>query len=215
MTSPVGGGTGQLIIPIEQIAWLADQALASVGATITKDAGGGNVAKYRDAVITATAITQPESKGNALAHNTNAKTGDDSYGLWQINMLGAMGPRRRILFGITSNDKLLDPMTNAQAMAKLFLNKGRSFSDWSTFKNGAYKAHIGAATAAYNNMRPFAQVQGQVDVIVGGELAKAASAIFGPVFDFIKQIGLRIAGFVGGGLLLIVAIVLYVRSQQK
>jgi Lysozyme like domain len=40
------------------------------------------------------AIEQAESRGNPKAHNTNARTGDNSYGLWQINMLGRMGPAR-------------------------------------------------------------------------------------------------------------------------
>lgn len=200
-----------LVVPIEQIAWLANQALVAANPIMLTQKD-----RLRDAVITATAITQPESGGNAYAHNQNASTGDDSYGLWQINMIGEMGPRRRILFGISSNDKLFDPMTNAQAMAKLYMNKGQSFRDWTgSYNNGKYKAYLSQATKAYDNMKPFAEGQGEVDVIVGGELAKAAATIFGPIFDFIKEIGLRIAGFVGGGLLLILAIILYVKSQSK
>ena len=37
------------------------------------------------------AIAMAESGSNAEAHNDNANTGDNSYGLWQINMLGSMG----------------------------------------------------------------------------------------------------------------------------
>ena len=46
------------------------------------------------------AIGLAESVGNPRAHNPNASTGDNSYGLMQINMLGAMGPERRAAFGI-------------------------------------------------------------------------------------------------------------------
>lgn len=204
----------KLVVPIEQIAWLANQGFNSVGGTAV--IGGGNVAKFADAVITATAIAMVESGGNALAHNTNAGTGDDSYGLWQINMIGNLKAGRLLLFGIISSDALLDPLTNAQAMAKLYMNKGRSFKDWTgSYNNGKYKQFLPQAKTAYANMKPFGQGQGKVDVVVGGELLKAANTIFGPIFDFIKQIGLRIAGFVGGGLLLIVAIVLYVKNANK
>lgn len=203
MTAP---GVTNLVIPINQVAWLAQQGFNSVG----------NMIWSKDQVIVATAIAMVESGGNALAHNKNAATGDDSYGVWQINMLGNLKAGRMVLFGITSPDALLDPLTNAQAMAKLYKNKGNSFKDWTgSYTNGKYKLHMADATKAYNNMEPFAQGQGKVDVIVGGELIKAANAIFTPIFEFLKAIGIRIAGFVGGGLLLIVAIVLYVRSQQK
>lgn len=208
MTQPTS-----LVIPIEQVAWLAYQGFKTNG---IGDAvlGHGNVAKARETVATAVAIAVVESGLNAKAHNGNASTGDDSYGLWQINMLGSLKAGRLALFGITSNEALYDPLTNAQAMAKLWRNKGGSFRDWSTYKDGKYKAHLADATKAVANMKPWATGQGEVDTIVGGEIGKAASAIFGPIFDFVKEIGLRIAGFVGGGLLLILAIILYVRSQS-
>jgi len=72
------------------------------------------------------AVAWMESKGVATAHNTNAATGDNSYGYWQINMLGAMGPERRALFGISSNDQLFDPQTNARAM-KILSKNGTDF----------------------------------------------------------------------------------------
>ena len=68
------------------------------------------------------AVGWMESKGDPNAHNTNALTGDNSYGIWQINMLGDMGPERRAQFGISNNDQLFDPQTNARAMAILSKN---------------------------------------------------------------------------------------------
>jgi hypothetical protein len=76
------------------------------------------------------AVGWVESKGVATAHNTNAATGDDSYGYWQINMLGAMGPERRKQFGISSNDQLFDPDTNARAMAILSKNGTDFATHW-------------------------------------------------------------------------------------
>jgi hypothetical protein len=73
------------------------------------------------------AVAWVESKGDANAHNTNAATGDNSYGYWQINMLGAMGPERRAQFGISRNDQLFDPQTNARAM-KILSKNGTDFA---------------------------------------------------------------------------------------
>lgn len=78
----------------------------------------------------AAAIAMVESGGDPNAHN--ATPPDDSYGLWQINMLGAMGPERRKLFGISDNSQLYNPETNAKAMA-IISQKGGNFSPWSTY----------------------------------------------------------------------------------
>ena len=55
-----------------------------------------------DLVPVMVAIANAESGRDRLALNPNAATGDESYGLTQINMLGPMGPERRKLFGIKS-----------------------------------------------------------------------------------------------------------------
>lgn len=78
-------------------------------------------------------IAMHESTGVPTKHNTNASTGDNSYGLWQINMLGKMGPERRKQFGISSNDELFDPVTNAQAALTVLRRSG--FSSWTTNKD--------------------------------------------------------------------------------
>ncbi len=97
------------------------------------------LAGFKDAA-TASAIAMAESGGNPRAHNGNAGTGDDSYGLWQINMLGSMGPSRRKSFGITSNEQLYNPMTNAKAAKKIY--DGQGWNAWSVYKSGAYKKYM-------------------------------------------------------------------------
>lgn len=92
------------------------------------------------------AIAMAESGGRASAHNGNASTGDNSYGLFQINMLGAMGPDRRKRYGLSSNDDLYDPLTNAK-VAYAMSNGGRNWGPWSTYNSGAYKAYYGGSTA--------------------------------------------------------------------
>jgi len=90
----------------------------------------------------AAAVALAESGGSSGNHNPNAFTGDNSYGLWQINMLGSLGPGRRSSFGIPNNEALYDPLTNAKAMAKISGN-GSSFSAWSTYLNNAYTQYLG------------------------------------------------------------------------
>lgn len=92
------------------------------------------------------AIAMAESSGNARAHNPNAGTGDNSYGLFQINMLGSMGPERRRQYGLSSNDSLFDPLTNAKVAFKMS-NGGRSWGPWSTYGSGAYQKFYGSSGA--------------------------------------------------------------------
>jgi len=97
------------------------------------------------AVIMA-AIAMAESSGRARAHNNNRSTGDDSYGLWQINMIDRLGPERRRQLGIGSNDALFDPATNARAARQVYLSQG--FGAWSVYKNGAYRQYLPEARRA-------------------------------------------------------------------
>lgn len=90
------------------------------------------------------AIAMAESSGNAGAYNGNAGTGDKSYGLFQINMLGAMGPERRKQYGLSSNDDLYDPYVNAKVAFKMS-NGGKNWGPWSTYNRGDYKKYLDGA----------------------------------------------------------------------
>lgn len=95
-------------------------------------------------IPTAVAIAKAESGANPRAHNGNASTGDNSYGLWQINMIGSMGPNRRKAFGITTNEQLFDPATNARAAHQVYKEQG--WDAWSVYKSGSYKSQMGGAS---------------------------------------------------------------------
>ena len=99
-----------------------------------------------DKIATMTAIAMAESSGDSAALNNNPNTGDLSYGLWQINMLGDMGPKRRKLFGIESNEELLDPLTNAKAAYKIYELQG--YAAWSVYKSGKYRDYMVSAKKA-------------------------------------------------------------------
>lgn len=90
------------------------------------------------AVDTAVAIAFAESGGNPNAHNTKGK--DDSYGLWQINMKGDLGPSRRKDFGLKADSDLLDPQTNARVAFGIYKRSG--FNPWTTYTSNDYKKHL-------------------------------------------------------------------------
>lgn len=96
---------------------------------------------FRDETLEiAFAVALGESGGKQSAHNDNEETGDDSYGLFQINMLGDMGPERRKLYKLKSNEDLYDPKTNARVAFELS-EQGKNWRPWSVYKDGSYKKH--------------------------------------------------------------------------
>jgi Lysozyme like domain len=80
-------------------------------------------------LVEAWAIAKKETHGNPLGFNGNAKTGDSSFGLFQINMLRDMGPERRAKFGLNYNADLLNPVLNAQ-VAYWMSRGGKDWSSW-------------------------------------------------------------------------------------
>jgi len=82
------------------------------------------------------AIALAESSGDAGAHNP--KYPDNSYGLWQINMLDEpgyrLGEERRARYGLASNDQLKDPLTNAKAALDIYKREG--LNAWSVHSSG-------------------------------------------------------------------------------
>jgi hypothetical protein len=81
-------------------------------------------------------IAKRESNGRPLAYNGNRKTGDSSYGLFQINMIGNLGPERLEKFDLQSNKELFDPVTNTE-ITYYMTNGG---NDWSSWKGMTPKA---------------------------------------------------------------------------
>ena len=84
------------------------------------------------------AVAKKESHGNPLSHNGNRKTGDNSFGLFQVNMLGSMGADRRDKFNLASNAELFNPVVNAK-IAYHMSNGGKDWSAWKGLKTKAVK----------------------------------------------------------------------------
>jgi hypothetical protein len=79
------------------------------------------------------AIVMKESTRRPFAHNDNPSTGDNSYGLFQINMRGAMGPERLNKYGLETNEDLFEPITNASIAYKMS-DGGKNWSAWTTYE---------------------------------------------------------------------------------
>jgi hypothetical protein len=84
--------------------------------------------KGKDLVV-AWAVAKKESNGRPLAFNGNHKTGDSSYGMFQINMIDTLGPDRRTKFDLESNAELFNPVKNAE-IAYYMTNGGEDWSSW-------------------------------------------------------------------------------------
>jgi hypothetical protein len=86
-----------------------------------------------------------ESGGNPASHTVDSD--DDSWGLWQVNMRGGMGPERRRAFGLSSDSQLTDPKTNARVAHAIQQSQGwdRAFGSYSS---GAYRKFLPQAQAA-------------------------------------------------------------------
>jgi len=140
-------------------SWIATLLLAGIpaalanqtdGATVTVVAQTDPLDKYRGAtelssdelidmlslvgfkgtsLRTAWAVVMKESRGHPTSRNNTVATGDNSYGLFQINMFGSLGENRREKFGIKTNSELFDPVTNAQA-AFYMTAGGKNWGSW-------------------------------------------------------------------------------------
>merc|ERR1712039_780611 len=105
-------------------------------AKIWKEAAGHRGATgCHDAV----AVALAESSGNCDAKNFNTDSHhSEDRGLWQINNYWHKEVSDSCAFNCKCNAK----------SAYTISNKGTNFSPWSTYKSGAYKAHLAIATTA-------------------------------------------------------------------
>jgi murein DD-endopeptidase MepM/ murein hydrolase activator NlpD len=117
------------------------------------------------ALRTAWAIAKRESGGRPEAYNPNRGTGDDSYGLFQINMLGDLGPARRRQYGLQSNEDLYDPQTNARVAFQMSKG-GTDFGAWGVGPNAyrktaplSFAGYPGAQVAKPQAVRPAARAE--------------------------------------------------------
>ena len=92
------------------------------------------------ALKTAWAVAMKESHGNPRSHNGNAKTGDSSYGIFQINLYGPLKARVS-QYKLSSADDLYDPVTNAQVAFKMSAG-GKNWTAWKAEKHQRYSGVV-------------------------------------------------------------------------
>lgn len=127
------------------------------GASTTSNRGQGSYDPMPDGSLVATlkaagftgealsiayGVAKAESGGRSNAKSHPSLLKDDSYGLFQINMLGDLGPARRKTHGLSSNEDLYDPATNAR-VAYAISKGGTNWSPWAAYTNGRYKERMG------------------------------------------------------------------------
>jgi hypothetical protein len=153
-----------------------------------------------DNLALAVAIALAESGGNPAAHNPVPP--DNSYGLWQINMIGNLGPTRRKEFGISTNDALFDPAVNARAMFKVS-GGGQNWRPWTTYTSGKYRVYMPRGQTAAGT--PSTADAGLTVQNVGlGSALGTFSVIISTMSD--PHTWVRIGLFMGGLVLLIMGI---------
>lgn len=149
---------------------------------------------------TATAIAFAESGGDPNAHTVD--TDDDSYGLWQINMLGSLGPDRMKRFGLTNPAQLLDPKVNAKAAFAIYKGAGYKFSPWTTFTSGKYKGHLTEDT-------PAGDVIDTVKDASNLNIGESVNAVGQTLFKGVAGL----TGVIVGIVLIVLAVVILLRNQ--
>jgi len=127
------------------------------------------------------AIAMRESGGNPTSHNKVPP--DDSYGIFQINMLGNLEAERSRKFqqyvpGYQAKEDLFDPMINARAAAYMS-QKGKNWASWVSPQYGKaatyYKEYETRAQSASHGMETVSR-DGAVNVHQGEMIFPAAVA---------------------------------------
>ncbi len=156
----------------------------------------------------AVAVALAESGGNPSAHNPTPP--DDSYGLWQINMLGGMGPERRKKYNLKANTDLYDPATNARVARGIF--KGSGWKAWTTYTRGTYKKFMDEASSASGTVSGTDSGSAPTPVAAtdGGIVTGGLNSLGANIFNAVQNVG-----GIAIGIVLIAAAVLILVMQSK
>jgi hypothetical protein len=95
---------------------------------------------YGDGLRMAWAIVQEESTSRVYAHNRNRSTGDNSYGLFQINMIDGIGSSRLTKYDLDRNEDLFIPAINAKVAFQIS-EGGKNWNAWTTHKKAKSKVY--------------------------------------------------------------------------
>ncbi len=141
----------QVEVPVKSTVQLKKETLEKYSTTVYKPSEmltDGELKELLSAVgfegkalKQAWAIVKAESNSRPMAYNGNRKTGDSSYGIFQINMLGQLGIDRKEKFDLKSNILLFDPVINAE-ITYYMTKGGLDWSSWSSLGGDRYKEFL-------------------------------------------------------------------------
>lgn len=146
-------------------------------------------------IIKGVAISERESKWNSMAHNPNRATGDNSYGLFQINMIEKYAAGRRKAFGISSNEDLFDPAKNVDAAKKMYdgrKSKGNGWYDWGPYKGEkeTYNTDVAKATRIVNAIDFGGDPMGSASTSRAVSKSESVSVVGGATFNIAPTINM-------------------------
>lgn len=90
------------------------------------------IMERHDLPLWMTAVAHRESRCQAGVHNGDRSTGDDSYGLFQINTLGDLWDEVQGRCGVQAKKSLLEPETNIKCASALYRAYG--YKPWDSGK---------------------------------------------------------------------------------
>jgi hypothetical protein len=154
----------------------------------------------------AAAIATAESRGNPTAYNATQASGDQSFGLWQINTAPGAHTQWKGQVTAQDNTSIFNPLQNAKDALALYSGTGGFTGPWAAeFVAGSpaaarYQAALAQApdptSTAVSSAVPAAQPQTPLQAAPGN----AANAVVGAVSGAGTAAGNAISGAVSGPL---------------
>ncbi len=148
---PTASQALQVEVPVKSTVQLKKETLEKYSTTVYKPSEMLTDGELKEllaavgfegkALKQAWAIAKSESNSRPMAYNGNRKTGDSSYGIFQINMLGELGIDRKEKFDLKSNILLFDPVINAE-ITYYMTKGGLDWSSWSSLGGDRYKEFL-------------------------------------------------------------------------
>ena len=137
-----------LVLPRRPFSWRGLSGLAGLAGlsvqsvyNLARNAGfPSEVARQMVAIAQRESSLEPSARCLNCLKDANGKPiEEDSIGLWQINMNPKWAAQRRALFGISSNEQLLNPATNAAAAYKLWGGSAANLASvWAIDRDGTF-----------------------------------------------------------------------------
>lgn len=147
-------------------------------------------------IVKGVAISERESRWKSTAHNPNRSTGDNSYGLFQINMIEKYAEGRRKSFGIASNEDLFNPETNVRATKQMYdsrKSKGNGWYDWGPYKGKpeTYDTDVSKATRIVDSIDFSGDPMGSASTSRAASSTESLSVIGGATFNISPTINMN------------------------